>query len=140
MSNVQIIEAFGSFIIEVDGKAKTFATRESALAAGVIEAQGAEINNLAQSYVDAQGFEGRKAAGQKRVIKDFLVWQAGGAKPVVQEELPVEPVKDASKYEVVDGKAKEIKPSYKPVQPLDKFSDTPVEVADLDDFDMGDVF
>tara|TARA_R110000737_G_scaffold37736_4_gene57604 strand:- start:552 stop:908 length:357 start_codon:yes stop_codon:yes gene_type:complete len=79
MSNVKIIAAFGSFIVDL-GKPQPsiFATEQEAINALAIFENSADYLKLANGYCAYAGYTGKNAAGKVNVITSFLVWVDAG--------------------------------------------------------------
>ena len=90
MSN-EIIEVFGQYAAQIDGKAVLFPTQADAQVALAVFNNGAENLNLARQYCDYLGLEvgSKNAVGKINVITSFLSYCDAGrpqAEPVA--ELP----------------------------------------------------
>tara|TARA_R110000851_G_scaffold34889_1_gene92329 strand:- start:1658 stop:2023 length:366 start_codon:yes stop_codon:yes gene_type:complete len=79
MSNVSIIAAFGSFIVDLgQPQPSIFATEQEAINALSVFENGAEHRALAEGYCAYNGITGKNAAGKVNVITSFLGWVESG--------------------------------------------------------------
>ena len=80
MSEVKVIEVFGKFATQVDGKVKMFDTRGAAESAAIMEAQADAFQERATAYCVSRELdvESKMAKGKMNVIIDFLAYEAAG--------------------------------------------------------------
>ena len=98
MANV--IEVFGQFATQVNGKVKMFATRGEAESAAVLEEQSGDFQKRAEAYCVSRELdpESKMAKAKINVIVDFLAFEATGApsetEPEATTETPAESATD----------------------------------------------
>ena len=89
MANV--IEVFGQFATQVNGKVKMFPTRGEAESAAVMEEQAGNFQARATAYCVSRELdvESKMAKGRINVIVDFLAYEAAGSsvEPAAAEEV-----------------------------------------------------
>ena len=135
------MEILEQFVVEINGKMKTFTSRADAQAAVDAEAGSAEALATAQAFVASRGYEGKKAKQTINVVVDFLQFvDAGCPEPV---EAPATVVEDtveevvetpAPKVEVADEAVEEAVVATKPT-PKPKPAPKVVELDEGDDDD-----
>jgi hypothetical protein len=90
----KIIEAFGSFIVDLGGEQPSiFSSEQEASTALAAYENGAEHRSLALSYCQYNGLVGKNAVGKVNVITSFLAWVDAGtpsASASVVENVDVE--------------------------------------------------
>ena len=88
----KIIEAFGSFIVDLGGEQPSiFSSEQEASTALAAYENGAEHRSLALSYCQYNGLVGKNAVGKVNVITSFLAWvDAGTPSASVVENVDVE--------------------------------------------------
>ena len=76
-----VIEVFGQFATQVNGKVKMFPTRGEAESAVVMEEQAGNFQERATDYCVSRGLDvdSKMAKGKMNVIIDFLAYEAAGA-------------------------------------------------------------
>ena len=90
MSN-EIIEVFGQYAVQIDGKAVLFPTQSDAILALAVFNNGAENLKLAKQYCDYLGIEAgsKNAVGKINVITAFLSYcDAGSPLPSTEQKAP----------------------------------------------------
>lgn len=85
MNKVQ--EVFGKYAVEIKGSIVLFDTENEAISKAVLETQGAEFAERANTYLVARELdpESKMAKGRANVIKDFLAFEASQAEPLAKE-------------------------------------------------------
>ena len=90
MANV--IEVFGQFATQVNGKVKMFATKGEAESAAVMEEQAGDFQKRAEAYCVSRELdpESKMAKAKINVIVDFLAFEATGAPAETEPEAAPE--------------------------------------------------
>lgn len=87
MSELNIVEAFGKFIVETEKGPKFFDTKADAVKAASEFANGAANRDEAVAYTNFAGLDGKNAQGKVNVITAYLAWvDAGRPEAEVKEE------------------------------------------------------
>jgi len=76
MSNERIVEAFGKFMAEIEGKIVHFDSLTDAETAVALAEGQEEMEARADAYCEARGLEGKNAKAKTRIITDFLAYEA----------------------------------------------------------------
>jgi len=87
----EVIEVFGQFATQVNGKVKMFATKGEAESAAVMEEQAGAFQGRATAYCVSRELdvESKMAKAKMNVIIDFLAYEAAGATEGAEpEETP----------------------------------------------------
>ena len=128
------MEILEQFVVEINGKMKTFTSRADAQAAVDAEAGSAEALATAQAFVASRGYEGKKAKQTINVVVDFLQFvDAGCPEPV---EAPATVVEDTVE-EVVEAPAPKVEEAVVATKPTPKPKPAP-KVVELDEGDDDD--
>ena len=87
-----VVECFGKFAAQVNGKVKLFDTRGEAESAAVLDAQEDAFIQQAEAYCLSRELDikSKMAKGRINVIVDFLAYSAGS-----KDEAPTESAKAA---------------------------------------------
>ena len=72
----KVIRAFGKYLTEIDGEIETFEDESEARTAAALAQHSEEINDRVNDYCLARKLTGRKLVSYRRVIKDFLAYEA----------------------------------------------------------------
>ena len=72
----KVIRAFGKYLTEIDGEIETFEDESEARTAAALAQHSEEINDRVNNYCLARKLTGRKLVSYRRVIKDFLAYEA----------------------------------------------------------------
>ena len=85
----RVIEVFGKWAVEIDGKVELFTSEGDASTALAIWENEAEFTNRAAAYCKANNITGKNMKGKINIIGSFLAWEAAGC-PKVEIEAPEE--------------------------------------------------
>lgn len=85
-TNEAIVEVFGQFGYQVEGKLKLVDTREEAELAVAAAEVGEAARARAAGYCAFKGIESKNAVGKINIISDFLAWEAAGSPEAPAEE------------------------------------------------------
>ena len=103
-TELNIVEAFGKFIVETDKGPKIFDTKAEAEKVAAEFANGAAYREEAVAYTAYAGLDGKNAQGKINVITSYLAWvDAGKPEAEVSEEASdteAEATEDAAEDEV----------------------------------------
>lgn len=77
--NERIVEAFGKYMADINGKIIAFEDRSEAETAVALALGKEEMTARAAAYCAARNLEGRNAVGKSNTIIDFLAFEASVA-------------------------------------------------------------
>lgn len=85
MSN-KVVEVFGKFAAEIDGNIVTFDDRSAAETAVVMAEKAEEMAERADAYCTARNLVDKNAVAKKRIIMDFIAFEATVEATEVEED------------------------------------------------------
>lgn len=97
---LNIVEAFGKFVVETEKGPKFCDTRAEAEKLANEFANGAADRAEAIAYTDFAGLEGKNAQGKVNVITAYLAWVAAGRPEPEADEADEAPTEEAAEDEV----------------------------------------
>ena len=90
----QIVEAFGKFLAEINGNIVTFDDKSACETAVVLSEQSEAMTVRVDAYCTARGLVDKNAVAKKRIILDFLAFEATGGDVEDEGCYPAEEVED----------------------------------------------